>query len=163
MTTDEFFATCGGGGGSVGGVGGSARKVVGQRETRRHGTTLVVPAMFAPNPEVIARRAQKDRTRKRDAAAALQDSNSGGSAPPHIGEGAMVADPPLVPIGNMSRCCCEAEDCTGDVSKSHHRCARTNRRVFAWCMAQGTNEGFGNMGLCIRCGAFVAEQRGPGR
>ena len=150
MTTHEYFATCRGGGGSVGdgvGVGSSARGVVGKRETRTHGTSLVVPAMFAPNPEVLARRALlKDRTQKRNASAL---NNSGASEPP----------PPHDAIDNSARCCCEAEDCMGNVSESHHFCSKTGRRVFAWCLEENTHEeGFNSTGLCHRCAAKEARK-----
>ena len=149
ITTDEYLATCVRGGGG----GGSTRGGVGQRETRRHGSKLVVPAMFAPNPEVLARRAQKDRAQKRDSAA-LRDTHSGGSGTQEHEGGATVAEPPVVAIApSANRCCCEAEDCLGDVSKSQHFCSKTNRRVFAWCQLESTDETFGSVGRCVRCAA----------
>ena len=150
MTTAEYLATCGSGGGGGGGGGGGERGGVGQRETRRSGTNkLVVPAMFAPNPEVLARRAQRER--KRDAAA-MREGSDGASGAEAGGGGGIVETPAVVAnVNSGNRCCCEAEDCLNDVSGSQHYCSVTKRRVFAWCQTEAIDERFDSITPCIRC------------
>ena len=156
MTTAEYMATCGSGD-SVGG-GASQRGGVGQRETRRSGQkALVVPAMFAPNPEVLARRAVKARAGKRDADT-LRDGSAGAPSGAQAGGGGIAqAVVGLTAasgiVVDVHRCCCDADDCLGDVSDSQHFCSKTNRRVFAWCQQAGCDEGFGSASPCIRCAA----------
>jgi len=49
---------------------------------------------------------------------------------------------------NRLLCCC---GCGEDVSKSNHVCANTKRRVVAWHVAVGAEEGYGSVSICRRC------------
>ena len=45
-------------------------------------------------------------------------------------------------------CCC---GCNKNVSKSSHRCARTNLRIMSFCTVDGAVEGFGSSAVCKGC------------
>lgn len=57
----------------------------------------------------------------------------------------------------VNLCCC---GCGEDVSGSHHWCSISNKRVSAWCHADGAPQGFGSRYPCRTCNGMELGRKG---
>jgi hypothetical protein len=67
--------------------------------------------------------------------------------------GVRIVQPPSVAAKTAVQeelCCC---GCEKNVMESAHFCAKTNRRIWAFCVPSGSRseEGYGSKNLCGRC------------